>query len=238
MLSGTTAHDNSGAAIVGSIASKSSSDLTVSGRTVTVPAGYYPSDASGSVGYESLGTPYAEKGTVSNHSIVVTPKATFSGGYVNSGTKTGTGVSVSASDCTSGNKAITSNGTNIDVTNYKTVSVSVTATPSIGTDTIRTSSTSTTTLRFASVSAEPKAFFVRCTELASTQASSNYYVMAVRYNGTDTRLTFSKNNVAGSKDGAGVSFSYSGTTLTVNTNSTGSAAPKFYAGKYELTYIY
>ena len=43
MLSGTTAHDKSGAAITGTIPSKSGSDITVSGVTVSVPAGYYAS---------------------------------------------------------------------------------------------------------------------------------------------------------------------------------------------------
>ena len=44
MLYGTTAHDKSGAAVTGSIANKSSSDMTLSGVTVTAPAGYYASD--------------------------------------------------------------------------------------------------------------------------------------------------------------------------------------------------
>lgn len=45
MLSGVTAHAASGASITGSIASKSSSDLTFSGATFTAPAGYYGSAA-------------------------------------------------------------------------------------------------------------------------------------------------------------------------------------------------
>lgn len=50
MLSGTTAHDASGAAISGNIQTKTSSDLTASGKTVTAPAGYYASPASKNVG--------------------------------------------------------------------------------------------------------------------------------------------------------------------------------------------
>lgn len=46
MLSGTTALKNDGTDITGNIASKSSSDLTASGATVTAPAGYYGSAAS------------------------------------------------------------------------------------------------------------------------------------------------------------------------------------------------
>ncbi len=46
MLNGTTALKNDGTDITGNIASKSSSDLTVSGATVTAPAGNYASAAS------------------------------------------------------------------------------------------------------------------------------------------------------------------------------------------------
>jgi len=49
LLSGYTAHAGSGASISGSIATKSSSDLTSSGATVTVPAGYYSSAATKTV---------------------------------------------------------------------------------------------------------------------------------------------------------------------------------------------
>lgn len=104
---------------------RSSSDLTASGATVTVPAGYYSAQASKAVTSGSAGTPTATKGTVSNHSVSVTPSVTNTTGYITGGTKTGTAVTVSASELVSGNKAITENGNNIDVANYATVSVSV-----------------------------------------------------------------------------------------------------------------
>lgn len=107
------------------IARKSSSDLTVSGATVSVPAGYYSAATSKSVASGTAGTPTATKGTVNNNSITVTPSVTNTTGYITGGTKTGTTVTISASELVSGNKSITSNGTGIDVTNYATVSVSV-----------------------------------------------------------------------------------------------------------------
>ena len=73
----------------------------------------------------TAGTPTATKGSVSNHSVSVTPSVTNTTGYITGGTKTGTAVSVSASELVSGNKAITANGSNIDVTDYATVSVNV-----------------------------------------------------------------------------------------------------------------
>ena len=84
--------------------------------------GYYEISA---VANGTAGTPTATKGTVSNHSISVTPSVTNTTGYITGGTKTGTAVSVSASELVSGTKSITENGTDIDVTNYASVDVNV-----------------------------------------------------------------------------------------------------------------
>lgn len=107
------------------ISRNSSTNLTASGSIITAPAGYYENDATKSVESGTAGTPTASKGAVSNHTITVTPSVTNTTGYITGGTKTGTAVSVSASEVTSGNKSISSNGTDIDVTNYSTVSVNV-----------------------------------------------------------------------------------------------------------------
>lgn len=104
---------------------RSSTDLTASGATVTAPAGYYTEQASKAVASGTAGTPTATKGTVSNHAVSVTPSVTNTTGYITGGTKTGTAVTVSVSELVSGNKAITQNGNNIDVTDYATVSVNV-----------------------------------------------------------------------------------------------------------------
>lgn len=98
---------------------------TASGATVTIPTGYYSTGTTKSVSSGTEGTPAATKGTVSNHSINITPSVTNTAGYISGGTKTGTAVSVSASELVSGTKSITSNGTNIDVTEYAAVDVAV-----------------------------------------------------------------------------------------------------------------
>jgi len=86
ILSGKEAIDGEGNKITGSIATKTSSDLTASGSTVTVPAGYYASNASKSVATVTQATP-----TVSvSASGLITASATQSAGYVASGTKSGT----------------------------------------------------------------------------------------------------------------------------------------------------
>ena len=114
---------------------RDSSDLTVSGATVNVPAGLYSSAASKSVASGTAGTPTASKGAVSNHSMTVTPSVTNTEGYITGGTKTGTGVKVSASELVSGNKAITPSETaqsGIDVTNFKTASVGAISSTYVG----------------------------------------------------------------------------------------------------------
>ena len=101
---------------------RSSTDLTASGATVTVPSGYYSEQASKSVASGTAGTPTATKGTVSNHSVSVTPSVTNTTGYITGGTKSGTAVSVSASELVSGTLNVTSSGTK-DVTNYASASI-------------------------------------------------------------------------------------------------------------------
>lgn len=111
------------------------SDITVSGATVNVPKGLYRFSARKSVASGTAGTPTASKGAVSNNSVTVTPSVTNTEGYITGGTKTGDGVTVSASELVSGNKAITPSETaqsGIDVTNFKTVSVDAISSTYVG----------------------------------------------------------------------------------------------------------
>lgn len=90
---------------------------------VSVPSGYYQSSATVYVPGGSV-TALATKGTVSNHSISITPSATKTAGYVQSGSVNGTAVSVSASELVSGSETKTANGT-YDVTNLASLVVAV-----------------------------------------------------------------------------------------------------------------
>lgn len=103
---------------------RTSTDLTVSGKTVTAPSGFYSASASKSVADGTEGTPTATKGTVSNHSVSVTPSVTNTAGYISGGTKSGTAVTVSASELVSGSETKTENGT-YDVTNLAELIVNV-----------------------------------------------------------------------------------------------------------------
>lgn len=78
-----------------------------------------------SVAAGTAGTPTVTKGPVSNNSITVTPSVTNTSGFIQGGTVSGTGATVSASELVSGTKSITANGNGIDVTNYQSVNVNV-----------------------------------------------------------------------------------------------------------------
>lgn len=106
------------------VTQRSSSDLSASGATVTAPAGYYASAATKSVASGTAGTPSASKGTVSNHSVSITPSVTNTTGYITGSTKTGTAVTVSASELVSGSETKTANGT-YDVTNLASLVVAI-----------------------------------------------------------------------------------------------------------------
>lgn len=86
ILSGKEAINGDGTKITGTIATKTSSNLTASGATVTVPAGYYASQSTKSVATATQATP-----TVSiDANGKITASATQSAGYVSAGTKSGT----------------------------------------------------------------------------------------------------------------------------------------------------
>ena len=115
MLSGATAYAD-GVKYTGTIASKSGSDLTASGDTVTVPAGYYSAQASKAVASGSATAPASISGTSATLStgtntltlsktISVTPSVTA--GYVASGTAGNSNVSLTASVTTKAAATIT-----------------------------------------------------------------------------------------------------------------------------------
>ena len=105
---------------------KSNINPTTSSQTITPTAGKFLTSVQiNAMPTGTAGTPTATKGTVSNNSISVTPSVTNVTGYITGGTKTGTAVTVSASELVSGTKSITSNGTGIDVTNYASVDVAI-----------------------------------------------------------------------------------------------------------------
>lgn len=123
VVAGTYFYTAAGNKTQGTITSRTSTDLSASGATVTAPAGYYASAATKTISSGSA-TASASKGAVSNHSITVTPSVTRTAGYITAGSANGTAVTVSASELVSGSETKTANGT-YDVTNLASLVVSV-----------------------------------------------------------------------------------------------------------------
>ena len=220
-------------------------DLTASGATVSVPAGYYAEAASKSVATGSAGTPTAAKGTVSNHSVSVTPSVTNTTGYITGGTKTGTAVTVSASELVSGTLTISSSGTK-DVTNYASASVaagSATAPASISgtTATVSTGTNTLTLTKTVSVTPSVTAGYVSSGTAGNSSVSltanvttkgaatitpttSNQTIASGTYL-TGTQTIAGDANLVGSNIISGKSiFGVSGT-VVINKYYTGSSAP-------------
>ena len=87
VLNNATFTSSAGLAVTGNIVTKTSSDVTVSGATVTIPAGYYANEVTKSVATATQATPAMSFNSTTG---VVTAKATQTAGYVSAGTKTNT----------------------------------------------------------------------------------------------------------------------------------------------------
>ena len=142
----TDATSGNGTVIVEKQVSGSGSTLVT--KTITANGTYDPAndDADGysevtvAIPTGTAGTPTATKGTVSNHSVSITPSVTNTAGVITGGTINGTAVTVTASELASGDKSITANGTNIDVIGYSTVSVAVAGGGSMNVQTVQSTS--------------------------------------------------------------------------------------------------
>ena len=123
MLDGVTAYAD-GVLVTGTIPSKSSSDLTASGGTVTVPAGNYASQATKSVASGSAKGTTSVSGTAASVSagtntltfsktVSITPVVTA--GYVSSGTAQNASVSLTANVTTKAAATITPGTTDQEI---------------------------------------------------------------------------------------------------------------------------
>lgn len=165
ILSGKTAYVND-VKVTGTIATKTSSNLTASGETVTVPAGYYASAASKDVSTTTIAKP-----TVSvNSNGVISVQTHQSSGYVNSGTQSVTKTLSSDDDADFIAENIKSGKTIFGVAGtYSGLAV-------------KSGTTTSTTIRtgLSSVS-----YFV----LYKTAVSSTGLIQAI-YNGSTTNMTY------------------------------------------------
>ena len=123
MLSGNTAYAN-GTKYTGSIVTKTGSDLTASGDTVSVPAGYYATATSKAVAAGSATAPATISGSTASVStgtntltlsktVSVTP--TVTAGYVSAGTAGNSSVSLTASVTTKAAATITPGTSNQEI---------------------------------------------------------------------------------------------------------------------------
>ena len=216
------------------ITQRSSTDLTVSGATVTVPSGYYSAQASKSVASGTAGTPTATKGTVSNHSVSVTPSVTNTTGYITGGTKTGTAVTVSASELVSGTETKTENGT-YDVTNLASVVVNVSGSSSVQTGIGQAVTGTNDSLIFA-VLGNPTSFSLIYT--GDITIGETPIVSAIAFDGTDYvgQIVTNTANAQASYISTGFSHTYYSSEQGIQINSTDAVFSTY--SNYKLVYTY
>lgn len=185
--------------------------------------------ASASVPAGTAGTPSASKGTVSNHSVSVTPSVTNSTGWITGSTKTGTAVTVSASELVSGSETKTVNGT-YDVTNLAELVVDVsgggTSSVQVGTKTT-TLSAEASSISFTGLSGNPSSFVITSQSDVATNTDG---VTAVVYDGTSLHGQTMTTQVEAD---TGFTKSYSSGTLTIT-----ATTAQFQANAYKLAYTY
>lgn len=89
MLNGVTAHNNEGDIITGNIPTKTAVDLTVNGKTVTVPAGYYSTQATKDVATATRAkTTMSSSAATDNSKITITASNNQGTGYVTGSNET------------------------------------------------------------------------------------------------------------------------------------------------------
>lgn len=113
---------------------------------------------------------------------------------------------------------------------------------SVDTKTATNSDNTATSIQFTSMKGTPKYWFLRTTtQISSSGSTSYYYVVNMRYNGSNTTGNCFRIGSTRRVDNitSGYSYSYSGTTLTISSTGSRTASPgSFYNGTYELVYIY
>lgn len=139
-------------------------------------------------------------------------------------------------------------GTTISISNGQSDIWSVTGSytgggsVSVETKTVTNNDNTATSISFTSLKGTPKYWFLKLnTQVSSSGSTSYYYVVDMRYNGSNTYGNCFRIGSTRRVEHitSGYSGSYSGTTLTISTTGSRTASPgSFYNGTYELTYIY
>lgn len=130
----------------------------------------------------TMGTPIAQKSSVTNHSITITPKVTNQEGYITGGTLTGDPAIVTAADLVSGSQTIPTN-TTTSVTNLKEVVTDVN--PIIYVKDITVATDATRSISFTGLPSEPIAWTLDCATYV-TNIDNQYRCISARRDNSGT----------------------------------------------------
>ena len=244
-VSGQIPNSSANAQVSGELqlTTRSSSDLTVNGATVTAPSGYYASSASTSVSSQTLPSSASSSYTGRNIAFIRSDIGSSpSPKYIN----IPTGYNSTAQYYTIDpvyvdSVTLTQNGTyyaeDYDLNGFESVTVNVSGggTSAAVSETNVMVTTATSSISFTNLLGEPTSFVVLASDDIATGASP-YKVAMIVYDGTsDIGQTITNtSNAQVSYNGSDFSHSYSNGTLTVTASTT-----QFQANTtYFLTYSY
>lgn len=218
-------------AIEVSLQAKTNINPTTSSQTIEPDQGYtgLSSVQINAMPSGTAGTPTATKGTVSNHSVTVTPSVTNTTGYITGSTKTGTAVTVSASELVSGSETKTANGT-YDVTNLASLVVNVSGGGGgIGTllNTTSIGTVNTTSTQAASLNVSCEVSGINSYDLLIVESSVNTETNG-RHTATVGLIFLTASSAIGTKNGATVATVKLNTKLSSNGTATSVAGTTAY----------
>ena len=266
ILSGHSAYDNDGTLVAGTIQTLAANKLTVSGKTVTVPVGYY-TGASGATAVSTSVADGAYSASVSSHSISTVPVVTgaLSGTVTDIGTTTkpsgtdGTDywtITPSGSVTTTGvstakGKATIGTAGYIEAGNKETTASTKNITPTVNAGEARylkkavivgssTNATATTTVAPGTVSVAKQDVPSGVTQAASgdatTTAPTSGVYVAVKATAA-ANSTGTTSAISGSGSATVSTAGYAPTTLTGTVSVSGTATAKTSAKNSSVTYV-
>ena len=206
MLSGVKAHNNEGDIITGNIPTKTAANLTANGKTVTVPAGYYSTQAT-----KDVATATRAKTTMSSSAATDNSKIT-----ITASNNQGTGYVTGSNETASKDVSLTVNGAQITVSDgTSTINQTVPSVARANTTMTSTKSTDNKKITITASNDQKTGYVAGANKTASRDVTLS--ISGKTATVSDGNVSISQ-NVADGTAKAPTSITGSSATLTAGTN--------------------
>lgn len=206
MLNGVTAHNNEGDIVTGNIPTKTAANLTANGKTVTVPAGYYSTQAT-----KDVATATRAKTTMSSSAATDNSKIT-----ITASNNQGTGYVTGSNETASKDVSLTVNGAQITVSDgTSTINQTVPSVARANTTMTSTKSTDNKKITITASNDQKTGYVAGANKTASRDVTLS--ISGKTATASDGNVSISQ-NVADGTAKAPTSITGSSATLTAGTN--------------------